>query len=47
MLPTFYLYFTVAFPDEPDYIDEIPKSYMLRNYPQMVDTYEHDLMKQS
>ena len=41
--------YTVAFevPDKADYIDEIPKSYMLRNYPQMVDTYEHDLMKQS
>ena len=41
--------YTVAFevPDEADYIDEIPKSYMLRNYPQLVNSYEHDLMKQS
>ena len=40
--------YKVAFvvPDKEDYIDEIPESYMRSNYPQMVNKYENDLIKQ-
>lgn len=40
--------YTVAFmvPDKPDYIDEIPESFMRSNYPQLVNEFENDLIKQ-
>ena len=41
--------YRVAFvvPDKPDYIDEIPESYMRGNYPQLVNKFENDMIKQN